>query len=227
MGSCNTHAADKPAASSPRRWVCHVINADPLDHGPDGVTIRDFNGDKLPDLLVPFEQGKYTRLYFHPGYNHARDRSKWKYITFPHGGEDAGAGDLDMDGHVDAIINGGYVYFNPGPVKAGDLSTWKLMTLFKKEARVPIVLDLDGDRQNDLLVRGATLYKAPAKDKRTASNWKMIQLGSTRWPMNAIPHDVDKDGDIDLYFFIAHRFWQIIHFSWLCFVVPTLPLCVA
>ena len=180
------------------RWTCHTIDADPQDHGPDGVTVRDFNGDGRTDLLVPFEQGGYSRIYWHPGYASVTDQSSWTFIQFPHGGEDAGAGDLDDDGNIDVVLNGGFVYFNPGPERAATASEWQLMTLFKQEARVPIVLDLDRDGRNDLLVAGTILYRCSSDDKRKAANWQRVRLGHTTWAMNAIPHDMNGDGDVDI-----------------------------
>lgn len=181
-----------------RRWICHTVDGDPQDHGPDGVTVRDFNADGRPDLLVPFEQGGYSRIYWHPGHDSITDESKWSHVEFPHGGEDAGAGDLDDDGNIDIILNGGIVYFNPGAKLAATASEWQLMTLFESEARVPIVLDLGDDQRNDLLVAGSVLYHCPSADKRIAANWQRVTLGQTTWAMNAIPYDVDRDGDVDI-----------------------------
>ena len=180
------------------RWICHTIDGDPQDHGPGGVTVRDFNADGRPDLLVPFEQGGYSRIYWHPGHKLVTDESQWTYIQFPHGGEDAGAGDLDDDGNIDIVLNGGIVYFNPGAALAATASEWQLMTLFKKEARVPIVLDMNDDDRNELLVAGSVLYYCPSADKRRAENWQPVMLGHTTWAMNAIPHDMDRDGDVDI-----------------------------
>jgi len=183
------------------RWVCHVIDRDPHDHGPDGATVRDFDGDGLPDLLVPFEQGGYSRIYWHPGYASATDGAAWTFTEFAGGAkspEDAGAGDLDGDGFVDLVIDGGWVYFNPGPELARDAAQWQPMMLFDQEGRVPIVLDVDEDGNADLLVAGSILYRGPASDKRTAANWRRYEIGKTTWAMNAIPHDMDRDGDLDL-----------------------------
>ena len=179
-------------------WRCHIIDPDPQNHGPDGVTIRDFNRDGLPDLLVPFEEGGYSRVYFHPGFEEAPYQSRWMAIEFPFGGEDNGAGDLDGDGHIDLVINGGHVFFNPGPDAYQNASNWTQMSLFKQQARVPVVRDIDLDGAPDLLVNGATLYRAPKKGKRSASNWTVHTIAETRWPMNALFYDMDFDGDEDL-----------------------------
>jgi hypothetical protein len=179
-------------------WRCHIIDPDPRDHGPDGATIRDFDQDGLPDLLVPFEQGDYSRLYFHPGYQFAQNQSRWTYIEFPFGGEDNGAGDLDQDGHIDLVINGGHIFFNPGPQHAREAEAWQQMTLFTKQARVPVVRDIDGDSHSDLLVNGTHLYRAPTKGKRIKENWMLHRLGETTWPMNALFHDINRDGNDDI-----------------------------
>ena len=179
-------------------WQCHIVDPDSKDHGPDGVTIRDFDQDGLPDLLVPFEEGNFSRLYFHPGYQYAENQSRWNYIEFPFGGEDNGAGDLDQDGHIDLIINGGHVFFNPGPRQARERDAWQQMTLFDQQARVPLVRDIDGDSHSDLLVNGTHLYRAPPTGKRIKENWVLHSLGKTTWPMNALFHDVNRDGRQDI-----------------------------
>jgi hypothetical protein len=83
--------------------------------------------------LVPFEEGGYSRISFHPGFEHTKERNLWESIEFPFGGEDNGAGDLDMDGHIDLVINGGQVLFNRGPKKARQALAWTQMTLFKNK----------------------------------------------------------------------------------------------
>ncbi len=179
-------------------WRCHIIDPDPKDHGPDGVTVRDFDGDGLPDLLVPFEEGNFSRLYFHPGFADVRHQSRWSFIEFPVGGEDNGAGDLDQDGFEDIIINGGQIFFNPGPSMARDPSAWQQMTLFKKQARAPLVHDVDRDGHQDLLVDAVTVYRAPHQKKRNARGWIQHSIGTSTWAMNAILDDFDLDGDTDI-----------------------------
>ncbi len=187
-----------PLAAGAASWQAHIIAPDPLDHGPDGVTIRDFDADGLPDVLVPYEQGGYSRIYFHPGPGEASQQSRWTFIEFPFGGEDNGAGDLDQDGHVDAIVNGGHIYFNPGPADARSVDAWQRMSLFDRQARTPIIHDVDGDGHGDLLVDGTTVFRAPNSNKRQAAHYTQHTIGSTTWVMNTIPHDVDRDGDADL-----------------------------
>ncbi len=182
----------------PTGWRCHVIQPDPEDHGPDGINIHDWDGDGRPDLFVNYEEGKYSRLFFHPGAENLR--SPWTdFIQFDHGKcEDSGIGDLDNDGRPDYIANGGWIYFSPPHDQARDPANWIRMTLSEKERRVPIVIDLDGDGLNDLLVAGQEWFKQPIEGKHEAANWKKFTLGENRWPMACIPSDLDHDGDPDL-----------------------------
>ena len=184
--------------AGPSQWRCHVIQPDPKDHGPDGINLHDWDGDGDLDMFVNAEEGKYSRLYFNPGPGHVRDL--WsEYIQFEHGKcEDSGMGDLDNDGDIDYIANGGWVYFNPGAAQARVASQWTPMTLFDQERRVPTVADVDGDGLNDLIVGAQAWYKQPVQDKHDAANWLMYTIGKNRWPMNCIMMDVDKDGDTDM-----------------------------
>lgn len=182
----------------PGGWQCNVIRADPQNHGPDGINLHDWDGDGDLDVFSNAEEGGFSRLFFNPGSGKIRDY--WTdFIEFKHGKcEDSGIGDLDNDGDVDYIANGGWVYFNPGKEHIRDASKWIKITLFDRERRVPTVADVDDDGLNDLIVGARDWYRQPVEGKHVAANWKMFTLGIARWPMNCIMTDVDKDGDADI-----------------------------
>ena len=192
------HVAEFRGKAGPTGWRCNVIRADPENHGPDGINLHDWDGDGDLDILSNAEEGKFSRLYFNPGKTNVRDY--WhEFIEFKHGKcEDSGIGDLDNDGDIDYIANGGWVYFNPGKRHVRDASAWTKMVLFDYERRVPTVTDVDGDGLNDLIVGAQEWYKQPTTGKHDASNWKRFVIGKNRWPMNCIVTDIDKDGDADL-----------------------------
>ncbi len=179
-------------------WRCHVLQPDPKDHGPDGINLHDWNGDGLLDVFVNYEEGAYSRLYLNPGKEGVREL--WSdFVEFKHGKcEDSGMGDLDNDGDMDYIANGGWIYFNPGKALVCDSSKWTKMTLFDNEQRVPTVADVDGDGLCDLVVGAQAWYKQPKSGKHQAINWIKYTMGKNRWAMNCIMCDIDKDGDIDM-----------------------------
>ena len=185
--------------SGPNGWRVNVIQPDPHDDGPDGFNYHDWDDDGDLDVLVNFEEGGYSRLYFNPGKE--KIRNLWTdFIEFEKHGkcEDSGIGDLDQDGDVDYVANGGHVYFNPGRQDLRNPAKWTKMTLFKNEARNPVVSDLDGDGLNDLIVGGKAWYRQPDSGKHEASNWKRYGLGNANWPMSCFVTDLDGDGNKDI-----------------------------
>ena len=87
----------------PGRLAGQRNQPDPHDDGPDGFNHHDWDGDGDLDVIVNFEEGGYSRLYFNPGKKKIREL--WTdFIEFEKHGkcEDSGIGDLDQDGGVDS-----------------------------------------------------------------------------------------------------------------------------
>lgn len=185
--------------ASPSGWRVNVIQPDPNDDGPDGFNHHDWDGDGDPDVFVNFEEGGYSRLYFNPGKETIR--KPWAdFMELPRHGkcEDSGIGDLDNDGDIDYIANGGHIFFNPGREKKRDSKAWSQMTLFQIETRNPVVSDIDGDGLNDLIVGASAWYRQPVEGKHDAANWERHELGEAEWPMTCIVTDMDGDRDKDI-----------------------------
>ncbi len=53
-------------------WKRHVV--DSSFSGADGVKMADVNDDSLMDITTGWEEGGYTKVYLHPGYNLAKTK---------------------------------------------------------------------------------------------------------------------------------------------------------
>lgn len=58
-------------------WERHVI--DSSLSGVDGIRLADVNKDKLMDIATIWEEGGYTKVYFHPGYSLIKQ--KWPSVV--------------------------------------------------------------------------------------------------------------------------------------------------
>ncbi len=208
---CSLAAADKGVdreawrtyigQPGPSGWRAHVIHPDPKDAGPDGFNAHDWDADGDLDVLVNYEEGEYSRLYFNPG-NKAIHQVWEEYIQFDHRKcEDSSMGDLDNDGDIDYIANGNIVFWNPGPRHVRDVSKWQ-QTNIAKGGRAPLVADLDGDGRNDLIIDGLRWSRQPASGADNGKNWKGFDIGDPpgkrAWTMSAFAIDMDVDGDLDV-----------------------------
>src|SRR5687768_7144553 len=58
-------------------WRRHTIDDSSL--GPDGVRLGDINGDGLPDVATPWEQGGKVVVYLNPGKTAVKEH--WRQIV--------------------------------------------------------------------------------------------------------------------------------------------------
>lgn len=98
-------------------WKRHTIDAS--FSGADGVRIADVNNDGLPDITTGWEEGGYTKVYIHPGFNLVKQKLPSVIVGKTPNVEDAVFADLDDDGKIDVVSstegNNKKIYFNWAP----------------------------------------------------------------------------------------------------------------
>lgn len=218
--ACNTRqVASKgaePASVSGEKlerlvWTRHTI--DDTGKGADGARFGDLNGDGLPDIVTPWEEGGVVRAYLHPGFPNARE--KWPAVTIGNvkSPEDAVFVDLDGDGNLDVISstegNDRSIYFHWAPKRERLLleSAWVTAPLSAAKDRMRWMFaapnDIDGKNGIDFFAGGKRpdaavgWFEAPL-EARNVDGWQWHPLREVGWLMSLIPVDMDGDGDTDL-----------------------------
>jgi hypothetical protein len=200
------------AEASGNAWARHTIDDSSL--GADGVRIGDINGDGLPDITSPWEQGGKVILYIHPGKGKVRDR--WPRVVVGEVGdpEDAVLVDLDGDGVLDVVsacegeTRSMFVHWAPADKgRLLDSTAWKTAPLGDSAGRArwmfSLPLQVDGKGGVDIVAgsrgdgAGIGWFESPA-NPRHAADWKWHSLYNAGWVMTLKAHDMDGDGDIDV-----------------------------
>ena len=193
-------------------WNRHVI--DSTNSGADGVRIADVNNDNLPDITTGWEEGGYTKVYIHPGFDLVKQ--KWPSVNVGRtpSVEDAVFVDLDNDGALDVVSStegdNKRIYFNWAPHNANDYlnaEKWKSQILPVSEKAIQwmyaLPIQIDGKNGIDLVVgaknKDAKIgwFQAP-KNARKISDWKWFSISPATWIMSIISKDMDDDGDMDI-----------------------------
>jgi hypothetical protein len=212
-GGLNAPAADlKPKAPEGPGWKRHTIDDSAL--GPDGVRLGDINGDGLPDVATPWEQGGKVVVYLNPGTVKVRER--WPQVVVGTVGdpEDAVFVDLDGDGRLDVVsacegtTRTMHVHWGPkDPKQLQDSGAWETMPIAASAGKVrwmfSLPLQIDGKAGFDLVAgsrgTGAAIgwFEAPDNPRQSA-DWKWHPLYQAGWVMTLRARDVDGDGDMDV-----------------------------
>lgn len=193
-------------------WKRHTIDAS--FSGADGVRIADVNNDGLPDITSGWEEGGYTKVYIHPGFNLVKQKWPSVIVGKTPNVEDAVFADLDDDGKIDVVSstegNNKKIYFNWAPTNTNEYlnaNKWTSQvpptSKLNKQWMYCVPMQVDGKNGIDLVV-GAKNKRAEIgwfqspKNPRELSKWKWFPITSATWVMSIFTEDMDNDGDLDI-----------------------------
>jgi hypothetical protein len=193
-------------------WLRHTIDNTSL--GADGVRLGDINGDGLPDITTPWEQGGKVMVYINPGKSKVKEQ--WPRVVVGQVGdpEDAVFVDLDGDGVLDVVsacegeTRTMFIHWAPSDKRRlMDSSAWTTAPLGDSAGRTrwmfSVPLQVDGIGGIDLVAgsrgtgAGIGWFQSPS-NPRNAAEWKWHPLYQGGWMMTLRAHDIDGDGDRDV-----------------------------
>ena len=193
-------------------WTRHVI--DSTLSGADGVRLAEVNNDNLMDITTGWEEGGYTKVYIHPGYNLVKQKWPSVIVGKTPDVEDAVFVDIDNDGRIDVVSStegeNRKIYFNWAPTDPNhylDSSKWSTETLPASDGLMQWMFafpaQIDGKNGIDLVVGSKNKeakigwFQAP-KNPRKISDWKWFPITPATWIMSILSRDMDDDGDMDI-----------------------------
>jgi hypothetical protein len=193
-------------------WNRHVI--DSSFSGADGVRLADVNNDNLMDITTGWEEGGYTKVYIHPGYNLVKQKWPSVIVGKTPDVEDAVFADIDDNGAIDVVSStegkNKKIYINWAPTNPDnylDSSKWNTQVLPASDGLMQwmfaLPAQIDGINGLDLVVGSKKdeakigWFKAP-ENPTILSNWDWYPISSATWVMSLLMRDMDMDGDMDI-----------------------------
>ena len=201
-----------PANAQDKIWKRHVIDAS--FSGADGVRLADVNNDNLMDITTGWEEGGYTKVYIHPGYNSVQENWPSVIVGKTPSVEDAVFADIDGNGTMDVVSStegkNKKIYINWTPTGLEnyfDASKWTTQVLPASDGlqqwMFAIPAQIDGINGIDLIVgsknKGAEIgwFRAP-ENPANLDDWEWYPISPATWVMSLILRDMDNDGDLDI-----------------------------
>ncbi len=211
-------------AQSEKPWKRHVIDDTSL--GSDGTKLADVNGNGHMDIVVGWEEGGITRLYFNPG----DPNEPWEFIEVPSPDvEDAFAVDLDGDGFLDIVTfsEGEHQRITVHWAPSDSLSYRNSSNWISEDIPVTMgmsrwmfgrAVDMDGKHGIDLIVGskdpdGRLGWLEAPENPRNLSEWKYHHISDAGWIMSIECLDMDGDGVEDI--LITDRYGGLRGLRWL------------
>ena len=166
---------------------------------PYGKALGDIDGDGFPDALLGLYQGSIY-WYRYPD---------WKRFELAQslGGDDLVAADIDGDGALDAVTNGGSIawYRNPrGAAGVSGDSLWERHIIHSEMSGHDLVVeDMDGDGRPDVATR-KEFGPTTVFFQRDGGDWLQVDLDGADLGTGMAIHDLNGDGHADV---VQNGYW--------------------
>ena len=167
-------------------WKIHVI--DSSYSGADGVRLADVNNDKRLDITTGWEEGGYTKVYIHPGYEFVKDLWPSVIAGKTPSVEDAVFADIDGNGIMDIVSSTEgenkklYINWSPeNPLDFLDSSKWETEILPSSDGIMQwmfaIPAQIDGSNGVDIIA-GSKNLEAKIGWFESPENRGIFQIGN-------------------------------------------------